>query len=48
MEVVLDGISPSSFGAASRSLPAMDVWVEVIDPSHREGGWHALEMSESA
>ena len=41
MEVVLDGISPSSFGAASWSFPAMNVWVEVKDSSYREGGWHA-------
>ena len=33
IEVVLDGISPSSFGATSWSFPAMNVWVEVIDPS---------------
>ena len=48
IEVVLDCISPSSFGAAFRSLPAMDVWVEVIDSSYREGGWHAVEMSKPA
>ena len=29
-------------------FPAMNVRVEVIDPSHREGGWHAVEMSETA
>ena len=46
MEVVFDGISPSSFGAASWSFPAMDVRVEVIDPSYRVGGSHAEEMSE--
>ena len=34
-------------GAASRS-PAMDVWVEVIESSSREGGWHAVEMSKPA
>ena len=32
MEVMLDGISPSSFGATSWSFPAMNVWVEVTDP----------------
>ena len=50
IEVVLDWISPyrPSFGEASRSLPAMDVWVEVIDSSNREGGWHAVEMSKPA
>ena len=48
IEIVLDSISPSSFGAASRSLPAMDVWVEVIDSSSREGGWHAVDMSKPA
>ena len=37
MEVVLDGISPSSFLATSWSFPAMNVWVEVIYPSYREG-----------
>ena len=37
MEVVLDGIIPSSFGATSWSFPAMNVWIEVIDPSHRIG-----------
>ena len=30
MEVVLDGISPSSFWATSWSFPAMHVWFEVI------------------
>ena len=38
MEVVLDGISPSSFWGTSWSFPAMNVWVEVIDPSYREDG----------
>ena len=37
MEVVLDGISPSSFGATSSSFPAMNVWFEVINPSYKEG-----------
>ena len=48
MEVMLDGISPSSFGTTSWSFPAMNVCVEVIDSSHWEGGWHAVEMSEPA
>ena len=26
----------------------MDVWVEVIDSSYREGGQHAVEISEPA
>ena len=30
------------------SFPAMDVWVEVIDSSYMEGGWHAVAMSEPA
>ena len=30
------------------SLPAMDVWVEAIDSSSREGGWHAVEMFKPA
>ena len=46
IEVVLDGISPSRFGATSWSFPAMNYWVEVVDPSYRKGGWHAMEMSE--
>ena len=37
MEVVLDGISRSSFGATSFCFPAMNVWVEVINPSYRGG-----------
>ena len=37
MEVMLDRISTSSFGAASLSVPAMDVWIEVIKPSYIEG-----------
>ena len=32
-EDVFDGIDPSRFGANSWSFPAMNVWVEVIDPS---------------
>ena len=48
MKVVFDRISPFGFGAASWSLPTMDVRVEVKDSSHREGGWHAVEMSEPA
>ena len=48
MDVVLDGISLSSFGSNSWSFPVMNVWVEIIDPSHRERGWHAVEMSEPA
>ena len=35
---MLDGISPSSFWGTSWSFPAMNVWVEVIDPSYREDG----------
>ena len=47
IEVVLDGVSPSRFGATSWSFPAMNVWIEVIDPLYREGEWHhAMEMSE--
>ena len=38
MDVVLDGISPPSFGAAFGYFPAMDIWVKVIDFSFREGG----------
>ena len=38
MEVVLDGISPSSFGTTSWSFPAMNAWYEVIVTSHRGGG----------
>ena len=45
MEVVLYGISPSSFEATSWSFAAMNVWDEVIDPSYREGGWHTEDMS---
>ena len=41
MKVLLDGISPSSFVATSWSFPAMNVWVEGIDHSYQEGGWHA-------
>ena len=48
IEVVLDGISPSSFGATSWSFPTMDVWLGVIDSSYWERGWHAKEMSEPA
>ena len=48
MKVVFDRNSPSGFGAASWSLPTMDVRVEVKDSSYREGGWHAVEMSEPA
>ena len=48
MEIVFGWIRPSGFGAASWSLPAMDVRVEVKDSSYREGGWHAVEMSEPA
>ena len=48
MEVVLDEGIPSSFGAASWSFPAMNVWDDVIDTSHQEGGWHAEEVSEPA
>ena len=33
MDVMLDGIGPSSFGAAYWSFPAMDVWNEVKDSS---------------
>ena len=45
---MLDAINPSSFLANSWSFPAMRVWVEVIDSSYWEGGWHAVEMSEPA
>ena len=31
IDVVLDGISPSRFGATSWSFPAMNYWVEVVD-----------------
>ena len=48
MKVVFGRISPSGFGAASWSLPTMDVRVEVRDSSYREEGWHAVEMSEPA
>ena len=48
VEVVLDGISPSRFGATSWCFPAMNYWVEFVDPSYREGGCHAMEMSEPA
>ena len=48
MEIVLDGISPSSFEASPWSFPAMDIWFEVINSSYREGGWHAGEVSEPA
>ena len=48
IEVALDGISPSSFGATSWYFPTMNYWVEVIGPSYRVGGWHAMEMSEPA
>ena len=41
MEAVLDGITPSSFWATSLPFPAINVWVEAIDPSCREGGRHA-------
>ena len=47
-QVVLDGISPSRFGANSWSFPTMNDWVDVVDLSYREGGWHAVEMSEPA
>ena len=46
MEIMFD--RPSGFGAVSWSLPTMDVKVEVKDSSYREGGWHAVEMSEPA
>ena len=48
IEVVLDGISSSSFGATFCSFPAMNVWDEVISTSYRERGWHAEEMYEPA
>ena len=48
IEVMLGGISPSSFEVTSMSLAARNVWVEVIDSSYRKGGWHAEEMSEPA
>ena len=48
MEVVFDRVRPSGFGAASWSLPTMDGRVEVKDSSNREGGWHAVEMTEPA
>ena len=48
MEVLFYRISPSGFGAASWSLPTMDVRVEVKYSSYRDGGWHAVEMSEPA
>ena len=40
IEVVLNGISPSSFGATSWCFPAMDVWIEVrlFIEGAREGG----------
>ena len=31
IEVMLDGISPSGFGATSESFTAMNVWVEVMN-----------------
>ena len=45
MEVLLDGISPSSFGVTPWTFPAMNVWVEVKDSSYMEGGFHAEVMS---
>ena len=48
MEVVFYLISPSGLGAASWSLPTMDIRVEVKDSSYSEGGWHAVKMSEPA
>ena len=33
IEVMLDGISPSSFGATSWSCPAMNAWFEVTTAS---------------
>ena len=38
----------TGFVAASWSLPTTDVRVEVKDSSYREGGWHAVEMTEPA
>ena len=37
MDVVLDGISPPRFEAASGCFPAMDIWDKVTDFSYREG-----------
>ena len=48
MEVVFYWISPSGLGVASWSFPTMDVWIEVKDSSYREGGWHAVAVSEPA
>ena len=48
INVLLDGISPSRFGATSWSFPATNYWVEVVDPSYRDGGWHAMELVQSS
>ena len=48
MEIMFDRIRPSGFGAATWSLPIMDVRVEVKYSLYRVGGWHAVEMSEPA
>ena len=41
IEVKLDVIRPSRFGATSWSFSAMNVWFEGISPSYREKGRHA-------
>ena len=43
IEIMLDGISPSSYGATSWSFPVMNVWFEVINYSY----WIEEEISET-
>ena len=38
IEVMLDGISPSGFGATSESFTAINVWVEVMNSLLMDGG----------
>ena len=48
IKVVLDGISPSSFGATSLSFPAKDVWVEGHRPFIQGGRMaHTLTPQKS-
>ena len=35
-------------GATSWYFPAMNYWIEVVDPSYMKGGCHAMVMSEPA
>ena len=41
MEVMLDRISPSSFGATSWSFPTTKVWIKFVNSSYRKEGGHA-------